>query len=101
MERTIKQAIMNGPNRWSRILGHATINGAEVRLQIRIRGFSAVVEYTDATRENDTWHQLGGSYSQNTICTFMLRMLPCMAQFNLTPAMAEELAMKLVYPESR
>ncbi len=83
---TIKQVIENGSNRWSRIIGHATIQGVEVRLRVRISGWSAAAEYTDATRENDTWHQLGGSYPQNTTFSFLLHMLPCVAQLRLLPA---------------
>ena len=88
---TLHQAILNGPNRFSRILGHGTINGVESRLRIRVNGFShAVVEHTDATRENDTWHMFGGNYSLLMPFRAFLGMIPCVAQFRLTPALAGE-----------
>lgn len=87
---TIHQTILNGPNRFARILGHATLNGLPVRLRVRVGGWGlgqAIIECTDATRENDGWHQLGGNYSLAMPFDRMLQAIPCVAQLQLTPAL--------------
>ncbi len=96
MAMTLKDVIINGPNRFTRILGHATVDGLPVRLSMRFVGFGiVVVEYTDATRENDGRHQLGGNYSPEMAFTAMLATLPRIARFEPTPAIVDALGFHL------
>ncbi len=83
----LSEVIENGPNRFSRILGHASVDGHRVRIQVRVAGFyHARVEYTDATRENDAWHMIGGNFALNMPFHCFLRALPVVAALELTPA---------------
>ena len=89
---TIKQAIENGPNRFSRILGHATFDGIPVQIRVRVSdSFQAVAEYSDASCENNVWHKLGGNFSLAMPFGRFLDVIPYVARFELTPAVQEML----------
>lgn len=93
MNKSLRVVIQNGPNRWSRILGHAKLYGEPVRVRMRITPIGSVVfEYNDATRDSDGWHQLGGSYSSGMTFGCALQTLPCIARLDMTPVILEEIA---------
>lgn len=87
---TIQQVIQNGPNKWTRLIGHATVEGHPVRLQVRSRDWGqAVVEYRSAIWESDTWHQIGSNWPLTMQFGKMLDLLPDLAQVQLTQSIIE------------